>query len=76
MLTVRDATAGYVLERARADFVATASHELRTPLTAVYGGARTLLARGDRLEPGQQTTHAADDRAGVRAARRRSSTSC
>ena len=34
VLAVRDATGGYVLERTRADFVATASHELRTPLTA------------------------------------------
>jgi PAS domain S-box-containing protein len=49
VLAVRDATAGYVLERARTDFVATASHELRTPLTTVYGGARTLIARGDQL---------------------------
>jgi len=49
VLAVRDATAGYVLERARTDFVATASHELRTPLTTVYGGARTLIARRDQL---------------------------
>ncbi len=56
VLAVRDATEGYILERARADFVATASHELRTPLTAVYGGARTLIAHGDRLEPGQKTS--------------------
>jgi two-component system phosphate regulon sensor histidine kinase PhoR len=54
VLTVRDATAGYVLERTRADFVATASHELRTPLTSVYGGARTLIAHRDTLERGQQ----------------------
>jgi len=56
VLAVRDATEGYILERARADFVATASHELRTPLTAVFGGARTLIARRDRLEPSQQTS--------------------
>jgi two-component system phosphate regulon sensor histidine kinase PhoR len=56
VLAVRDATEGYILERARADFVATASHELRTPLTAVYGGARTLIAHGDKLEIEQQTT--------------------
>jgi len=54
VIAVRDATAGYALERARADFVATASHELRTPLTAVYGGATTLLARGDDLTPMQR----------------------
>src|SRR6185437_10797160 len=51
-----DATEGYILERARADFVATASHELRTPLTAVFGGARTLIAHGDRLTPSQQSS--------------------
>lgn len=54
VLAIRDATAAYVLERARTDFVATASHELRTPLTAVYGGARTLIAHGDKLGPRQQ----------------------
>jgi two-component system phosphate regulon sensor histidine kinase PhoR len=53
VLAVRDATAGYVLERARADFVATASHELRTPLTTVYGAARTLTARHDQLSDDQ-----------------------
>ena len=54
VLAVSDATGGYVLERTRADFVATASHELRTPLTAVYGGAQTLLAHRDDLPRGQQ----------------------
>jgi two-component system phosphate regulon sensor histidine kinase PhoR len=54
VIAVRDATASYALERARADFVATASHELRTPLTAVYGGARTLQSRADELSPGQR----------------------
>ena len=54
VLAVRDATAAYALERARADFVATASHELRTPLTAVYGGASTLIARGDDLSPARR----------------------
>jgi two-component system, OmpR family, phosphate regulon sensor histidine kinase PhoR len=54
VLTIRDATAGYALERTRADFVTTASHELRTPLTAVYGGVRTLLERGDSLDEAQR----------------------
>jgi signal transduction histidine kinase len=45
VLTVRDVTEAQALERARADFVATASHELRTPLTSVYGAAQTLLGR-------------------------------
>ena len=54
VVAVRDATSAYALERARADFVATASHELRTPLTAVYGGATTLRARGSELTPRQR----------------------
>jgi two-component system phosphate regulon sensor histidine kinase PhoR len=54
VLTVRDATAGYLLERARSDFVATASHELRTPLTSIYGGIHTLNGRGDELDDAQR----------------------
>jgi signal transduction histidine kinase len=54
VLAVSDATTGYVLERTRSDFVATASHELRTPLTSVYGAARTLLAYREQLPRGQQ----------------------
>jgi PAS domain S-box-containing protein len=50
VVTLRDATAEHVLERARADFVTTASHELRTPLTAVYGSVRTLIDRWDELD--------------------------
>jgi PAS domain S-box-containing protein len=50
VLTLRDVTAEQALERARADFVATASHELRTPLSAVYGAASTLLQREGRLD--------------------------
>ena len=54
VLAVSDATTGYVLERTRSDFVATASHELRTPLTSVFGAARTLVAHRDQLPRGQQ----------------------
>jgi two-component system, OmpR family, phosphate regulon sensor histidine kinase PhoR len=54
VLTLRDATAEHLLERARADFVTTASHELRTPLTAIYGSARTLLEREDVLDDDQR----------------------
>jgi signal transduction histidine kinase len=54
VLAVSDATSGYVLERTRADFVATASHELRTPLTSVFGATRTLIAYRDQLPRGQQ----------------------
>ncbi len=55
VVTLRDSTSAYVLERTRSDFVATASHELRTPLTAVFGGARTLIAHRDDLSPAQQS---------------------
>jgi two-component system phosphate regulon sensor histidine kinase PhoR len=54
VLTVRDVTGRYQLERARADFVTTASHELRTPLTAIYGGVRTLLGRAADLREEQR----------------------
>jgi PAS domain S-box-containing protein len=54
VLTIRDVTSRYLLERARADFVTTASHELRTPLTAIYGGVRTLLARSSALSEEQR----------------------
>ena len=54
VLTVRDVTGRYLLERARADFVTTASHELRTPLTAIYGGVRTLLGRAGELSAEQR----------------------
>ena len=54
MLTIRDVTGRYLLERARADFVTTASHELRTPLTAIYGGVRTLLGRAGELSDDQR----------------------
>jgi PAS domain S-box-containing protein len=54
VLTIRDVTSRYLLERARADFVTTASHELRTPLTAIYGGVRTLLGRRDAFSEEQR----------------------
>jgi signal transduction histidine kinase len=54
VLTLRDSTSAYVLERTRSDFVATASHELRTPLTTVFGGARTLIAHRNKLSPAQE----------------------
>jgi signal transduction histidine kinase len=54
VLTIRDVTGRYLLERARADFVTTASHELRTPLTAIYGGVRTLLGRAGELSDDQR----------------------
>jgi signal transduction histidine kinase len=47
VLVLRNVTGEQQLERARAEFLATASHELRTPLAAVYGAVRTLR-RPDR----------------------------
>ncbi|HEY7398093.1 MAG TPA: ATP-binding protein [Gaiellaceae bacterium] len=47
VLVLRNVTDEQRLERARAEFLATASHELRTPLAAVYGAVRTLT-RVDR----------------------------
>jgi PAS domain S-box-containing protein len=47
VLVLRNVTGEEQLERARAEFLATASHELRTPLAAVYGAVRTLR-RPDR----------------------------
>src|SRR5205823_14624376 len=54
VLTIRDATAAHVLERARTEFVATASHELRTARASIYGAAQTILGRGERLNDSQQ----------------------
>jgi len=54
VLTLRDATVGYVLERVRSDFVATASHELRTPVTAVYGAAQTPMHEDTSPRPEEQ----------------------
>jgi PAS domain S-box-containing protein len=36
---------------AKDEFLGLVSHELRTPITTIYGGARVLRSRGDRLEP-------------------------
>jgi PAS domain S-box-containing protein len=41
----RDVTDQRRLDSLREDVIATVSHELRTPVAAVYGAARTLLAR-------------------------------
>lgn len=38
-------------DRLKDDFVATLSHELRTPLTSIKGSARTMLVRGDDIDP-------------------------
>lgn len=45
VLVFRDVSDDQLIERLRADFVATAAHELRTPLAAVYGAVRTLRER-------------------------------
>ncbi|HSP55260.1 MAG TPA: PAS domain S-box protein, partial [Dehalococcoidia bacterium] len=36
---------------AKDEFLGLMSHELRTPITTIYGGARMLRSRADRLEP-------------------------
>jgi len=35
---------------AKDEFLGVMSHELRTPITAIYGGARVLRSRGERLD--------------------------
>jgi signal transduction histidine kinase len=50
----RDLTAERALGEEKSDLLATISHELRTPMAAVYGAARTLLAREDTLDPERQ----------------------
>lgn len=35
---------------AKDEFLGLVSHELRTPITAIYGGARVLQSRGERLD--------------------------
>jgi two-component system phosphate regulon sensor histidine kinase PhoR len=42
MISLRDLTEAYRVERMRVDFVANASHELRTPLSSLLGFVETL----------------------------------
>ncbi len=39
-----------VANEAKDEFLGLVSHELRTPITTIYGGARLLRSRGDRLD--------------------------
>jgi signal transduction histidine kinase len=41
------------LDRLKSDFVATVSHELKTPLTAIMGAAKTVMRRGNEMDPEQ-----------------------
>jgi signal transduction histidine kinase len=38
------------LDTLKRDFIATAAHEVRTPASIIYGVAKTLAERGDRLD--------------------------
>jgi PAS domain S-box-containing protein len=40
-----------IANEAKDEFLGMVSHELRTPITTVYGGARLLRARADKLDP-------------------------
>ena len=48
VVTMRDVTAEFELDRQKDDFVAAASHDLKTPLTAIKGWAQLLHQRADR----------------------------
>jgi PAS domain S-box-containing protein len=45
---------------AKDEFLGLMSHELRTPITTIYGGARMIRSRGDRLDDEQKDRLVAD----------------
>ncbi len=45
---------------AKDEFLGVISHELRTPITTIYGGARLVHSRGERLDPQQRNEVIAD----------------
>jgi signal transduction histidine kinase len=43
-----------VANEAKDEFLGMISHEMRTPITVIYGGARMLVSRGDRIDTAQR----------------------
>ncbi|MGM0434288.1 MAG: phosphate regulon sensor histidine kinase PhoR [Pseudomonadota bacterium] len=54
LITIKDVTRLYQLEKMRRDFVSNVSHEMRTPLTVLSGYLETLAEQSDRMPPGWQ----------------------
>jgi signal transduction histidine kinase len=54
ILVLEDVTQEREMETMKADFVAVVGHELRTPLTIIKGFVKTLIRRGDTMEPEQR----------------------
>jgi K+-sensing histidine kinase KdpD len=62
-LALDNATLYLDLEKAleaKTEFLGLMSHELRTPITTIYGGARLIRSRGDRLDDEQKDRLVAD----------------
>lgn len=51
LITIKDVTRLYQLEKMRRDFVSNVSHEMRTPLTVLSGYLETLADQTDRMPP-------------------------
>ena len=51
IMILHDRTVADRTRQMQQDFVAVIGHELRTPLTLIKGYTKTLLRRGDRLDP-------------------------
>ncbi|XOZ32506.1 phosphate regulon sensor histidine kinase PhoR [Halomonadaceae bacterium KBTZ08] len=54
LITIKDVTRLYQLEKMRRDFVSNVSHEMRTPLTVLNGYLETLAEQSDRMPTGWQ----------------------
>jgi PAS domain S-box-containing protein len=51
VLSLRDITATYMMERQKDEFLSAIAHDLRTPLTAIKGRVQLLLRRLEDLTP-------------------------